>query len=1425
MGRFGKLVRTGCTLAIALVATSVVLVGPAASPAAAQEDPSGPGHWLEVAPFPSNGFRPGPEAYGVRLPDGRLLFPGSGLDEYGDGAGTVIYDPATGYADTGAPMPACRSRAASAVMSDGRVLVVGGSDCGQGAQFANDDTWIYNPASNTWSTVAPIPGGLRANHVAAPLPDGRVLVGGGLLTVDLGDGGILYPPDDNFFVYDSRTNTWSQVDDFPERWASAPMAAPLPGGRVLVTGGRDSRKSFIFEGHGWSGAAALPENLYAAMIAPLGGGRVLVAGGVIDRDPSEDFDFALTTAAHIYDVATDSWSTTAPMPRDRSHGTAVPVSNGSALVTLGVFVSGGPPDTATWIYTEAGAPRAPVLSPTDGATYWYTSVPGAGYFCAPGAGGSLLPGTQGCRLSVDGGPSIPSGSPLPSTLGTHTVEVTAVGADSQRVVHQLAYTVTAGRPPTAAISSPTAFFGGWSFPLGEVPPLEFSCTAGGAPLKAGLAGCSASIDGGPAVPSGTVLAGSVGQHHIVVTATDVIGRQYQTTLDYEETLGRPTVQITTPAPGATYIMGAVPNAAFTCTPAAGGTLRPDILGCFMSIDDGPQLPPGSPLVGSLGTHRMMVVSYDIHGHAGVKQVTYTVGGPGPNAAISHPDDGQVIEHRFAGGFSFSCSPGPGGTLKPGLEGCSARIDGGEPLASGSDLVDIEGLHHIVVTAENVTGQQTTTTHAYTIKADRPIVRLWGPITQTFPVSVDAGDIFMTCTAGGGGTLKPGLAGCYATIDGGAPVADGTPLPNTVGTHDVHAYAVGADGQVQHAFARYTILADAPVASIATPDDGETFAAGAVPTVQFGCAPGPGGTLQAGLNGCSASIDGGPPVASGASLAGALGQHTIVVTARDIDGQGTTVTHDYTVAKGNQTITFGSVPPAGAVVGGTPYELRATASSGLPVTFSIDPAAAAVCSVSSRTVSFTGTGTCVVRANQAGDGSYNPAPQATQTIAVTKVAQSIAFDTEAPTEVVVGGPPHLVGATATSGLEVAFGVDPSSASVCALDVNTVTFTGEGTCVVHADQAGNDTYAAAPRVTQSITVVKVEQSISFDTDLPEDARFGGTHAVGATATSGLPVTFSIDPGASSVCALDGQTVRFTGVGTCVVQADQAGDGTYAAAPRATQSFSVAKAAQSITFDSAAPADARIGGTAYEVAATATSGLAVTYSIDPSAAAVCTLAGQTVSLTGAGTCVVHADQAGDATYDAAPRATQSFAVARRTQSITFGSAAPTAAVYGGPSYQVAATATSGLPVTLSIDPSATSVCSLAGQTVSFTGGGTCVIRADQAGNGTYEAAPPATQSFTVAKATTRLTAVDGRLPFLFGRATFTATLSRADNGPRLAGQRVHFVYRGSVVCSATTSSSGVASCSASVGLLNLFAGGPFTAVYLGDSHHLGTTQQGQL
>ena len=75
---------------------------------------------------------------------------------------------------------------------------------------------------------------------------------------------------------------------------------------------------------------------------------------------------------------------------------------------------------------------------------------------------------------------------------------------------------------------------------------------------------------------------------------------------------------------------------------------------------------------------------------------------------------------------------------------------------------------------------------------------------------------------------------------------------------------------------------------------------------------------------------------------------------------------------------------------------------------------------------------------------------------------------------------------------------------------------------------------------------------------------------------------------------------------------------------------------------------------------------------------------------------------------------------QTIVFTSADPSP-VRSGATYNLVATSTSGLPVAFSVDAASTpGACSLSGTSLQFTGGGTCLVDADQEGDSAWTAAP---------------------------------------------------------------------------------------------------------
>jgi len=185
---------------------------------------------------------------------------------------------------------------------------------------------------------------------------------------------------------------------------------------------------------------------------------------------------------------------------------------------------------------------------------------------------------------------------------------------------------------------------------------------------------------------------------------------------------------------------------------------------------------------------------------------------------------------------------------------------------------------------------------------------------------------------------------------------------------------------------------------------------------------------------------------------------------------------------------------------------------------------------------------------------------------TTEAQTITFANPGAQTV---GTPLMLTATATSGLAVTF--TSTTTGVCTVAGTTATFVAAGTCTIDATQAGNSTYAAAPMVAQSFTVSAAPltaQTITFGN--PGAQTVGTPLTLTATATSGLAVTFTSTT--TGVCTVAGTTATFVATGTCTIDANQAGNSTYAAATMVAQSFTVDAAPPPPNFTVASPTGAQ-------------------------------------------------------------------------------------------------------------------------------------------------------------------------------------------------------------------------------------------------------------
>ena len=465
---------------------------------------------------------------------------------------------------------------------------------------------------------------------------------------------------------------------------------------------------------------------------------------------------------------------------------------------------------------------------------------------------------------------------------------------------------------------------------------------------------------------------------------------------------------------------------------------------------------------------------------------------------------------------------------------------------------------------------------------------------------------------------------------------------------------------------------------------------------------------------------------------------------------TIATASSTISKATQTIDAIASVGSKAFGDAAFSVISPSSSSSLPVTLSVKSGPA---SISGNSVTLTGAGTVVIAANQAGNANYNAAAEVTTNFTVSKATQTIAAFASIGTKAFGDAAFAVTAPTSSSSLPVTLSVKSGPATISG---NTVTLTGVGTVTLAANQAGNANYNAASEVTTSFSVSKGAQTIGAFTSISNKTFGDASFAVTApTASSSLPVTLSVKSGPASI---SGNSVTLTGAGTVVIAANQAGNADYDAATEVTTSFSVSKAAQTIgTFTSIGNKSS--GDAPFAVTApTASSGLAVTLSVKSGPA---TISGNTVTLTGTGTVVLAANQAGSANYNAATEVTTSFTVSSPSkvdQTIAAIAAVGNKTFGDAPITVTIPTASSNLPVSLTV---ISGPATISGNMVTLTGTGTVVLAANQAGDDNYNPAPEVTTSFTVSKASQTIAAFVNIENKAFGDLPFAVTAPEASSG----------------------------------------------------------------
>lgn len=262
------------------------------------------------------------------LADGRVLLVGGADTTAGQRtvAAAWLFDPATRRIEPTGAMTTARAHPLAVTLSDGRVLVFGGwaEEPSSGAQSTVSSAELYDPSTGMFTPTAGLPDERRdcacgaLNILPWAIQHATLLLDGRVLVA----GGDLLRDANGATVadvFDPTTERWSRLAVGCD--AARGTQALLPDGRLLITcveGGRESpatlrARLFDPETDGFSEAATPP---FADSVAtPLADGRILLSG----REPV------------VYDPVADAYERLPTGPRPGPAQGGFDVGHGRAL--------------------------------------------------------------------------------------------------------------------------------------------------------------------------------------------------------------------------------------------------------------------------------------------------------------------------------------------------------------------------------------------------------------------------------------------------------------------------------------------------------------------------------------------------------------------------------------------------------------------------------------------------------------------------------------------------------------------------------------------------------------------------------------------------------------------------------------------------------------------------------------------------------------------------------------------------------------------------------------------------------------------------------------------------------------------------------------------------------------------------------------
>ncbi len=391
------------------------------------------------------------------------------------------------------------------------------------------------------------------------------------------------------------------------------------------------------------------------------------------------------------------------------------------------------------------------------------------------------------------------------------------------------------------------------------------------------------------------------------------------------------------------------------------------------------------------------------------------------------------------------------------------------------------------------------------------------------------------------------------------------------------------------------------------------------------------------------------------------------------------------------------PVSNLTFGDDPIQLDISSSSGLDVTLtSSNPD---VLSIEGNIGTILGAGSVTVIANQSGNDNYEAASETNIDIAIAKGTPTLTFDI--PNDKVYGDSAFELEFTSNSTGSVTLA--SADTEIVSISNNQITIVGAGLVELTATISATDDYEGLS-VTKQLAIAKKSQSISFSLD--NEINYTTTPlSLNGIATSELVVSYQTSD--AEVATIEDGNLFLHNTGEVSITAIQIGDENYEAADEVTVTIQVVANSQTINFEEIS--DLTYGVDAFQISATASSGLPVSFV--SSNESILTIEDDIATVHATGLVEITAFQNGSDLFNSTS-ATQTVTINKASQSITF-SLSDTFEFSNEP-VELNGTSTSGLLVTY--ESSDTEVALIDGDQLSFIKPGTVTITASQVGDNNF-------------------------------------------------------------------------------------------------------------